>query len=130
MATIALHQAGYISGATKSNWMAVTTPALASRFGWIDQYRALQHESNRRRAPQRLLARAIVGYQEGVVSVQTLATLRGADADAVEAELRDAGIEPGESIAAWSDGSDLPEADVDLTELDDLADRSSEASVQ
>ncbi|WP_045878174.1 ImmA/IrrE family metallo-endopeptidase [Pseudofrankia sp. DC12] len=130
MATIALRQAGYISGATKSNWMAVTTPPLASRFGWIDQYRALQDESNRRRAPQRLLARAIVGYQEGVVSVQTLATLRGVDAAIVEAELRDAGIEPGESISACSDGSDLPEADVDLTELDDLADRSSEASAQ
>jgi hypothetical protein len=65
--------------------MRVTAPALAARFGWLDQYRALQAGSGRRRAPQRLLARAIQGYlengerrTENVVSLQT-ATLRGLD---------------------------------------------------
>jgi hypothetical protein len=60
--------------------MRVTTPGLAARFGWSDQYRALQAGSDRRRAPQGLLTRAIRGYLENVVSLQTLATLRGMDA--------------------------------------------------
>jgi Zn-dependent peptidase ImmA (M78 family) len=128
IAAIALSQAGYISEATKANWMNVTTPVLASRFGWIDQYRALQDESGRRRAPQRLLARAINGYQEGVVSAQTLATLRGVDAATVTTELRDAGIEPGEPAIPWANSADLPEVDLDLSSLDRLADGSSEAS--
>ncbi|OAA18351.1 protein of unknown function (DUF955) [Frankia sp. EI5c] len=57
IAAIALEQAGYITEAVKAQWRAVATPWLAARFGWIDQYRALQAESDRRRAPQRLLAR-------------------------------------------------------------------------
>jgi Zn-dependent peptidase ImmA (M78 family) len=120
IAAIALEQAGYVTEAVKAEWMAVTTPRLASRFGWIDQYRALQAESNRRRAPQRLLARAINGYLEHVVSAQTLATLRGVDVATVETELRAAGIEPGQPPVAWTDSADLPDADVDLNGLDDL----------
>src|SRR3984957_9370167 len=61
IAAIALCQAGYIDEATKQDWMTLTTPRLASRFGWADQYQVLQASSDRRRAPQRLLARAIGG---------------------------------------------------------------------
>jgi len=66
-----------VDEATKEGWRQVTTPTSAARFGWIDQYRALQTESNRTLAPQRLLARATQGYLEEVVSIQTLARLRG-----------------------------------------------------
>nr|WP_240918506.1 ImmA/IrrE family metallo-endopeptidase [Rhodococcus sp. 14C212] len=68
MAAIAMHQGGCIDTETKSTWMATTTAEVAARFGWIDHYEALRAQSGTRRAPQRLLARAIEGYVENVVS--------------------------------------------------------------
>ncbi|MFE3455912.1 ImmA/IrrE family metallo-endopeptidase [Nocardiopsis aegyptia] len=120
IAAIALCQAGYIDGATKQEWLSLTAPRLATRFGWSDQYRALQDESARRRAPQRLLARAISAYAEGVLSVQAIATLRGITREEAEAELRDAGVVPREREAAWADSTELPDTDVDLAALDEV----------
>ncbi|MGH3517630.1 MAG: ImmA/IrrE family metallo-endopeptidase [Haloechinothrix sp.] len=94
IAAIALNQAKYIDDDTKQEWMALTAPQLAARFGWSDQYRALQADSDQRRAPQRLLARAINGYAEGVLSAQAIATLRGITLEAAEADLREAGVVP------------------------------------
>ncbi|OHV48905.1 ImmA/IrrE family metallo-endopeptidase [Pseudofrankia sp. BMG5.36] len=128
IAAIALEQAGYLAETMKATWMTLTTPLLASRFGWIDQYRALETESDRRRAPQRLLARAINGYQERVVSAQTLATLRGVSVATVEAELCEAGIEPREPPVLWTDSADLPDVDIDPSDLDDLDDLDDEPS--
>lgn len=91
---IALHQADYIDAATKEDWKALSSPQLATQFGWTDQYQALQAESNQRRAPQRLLARAIAGYQAGVLPVRAIATLRGIPLSQAETELRDAGVTP------------------------------------
>lgn len=119
IAAIALHQAGYIDKATKEEWMALTAPQLAVRFGWSDQYRALQADSDQRRAPQRLLARAIAGYAEGVLSAQVIATLRGVPVEEIEKELREAGVVPAEQPVVWADASDLPDADVDLTALEE-----------
>lgn len=119
LAAIALEQAGYIDEQTKQLWMATTTPKLAVRFGWSAQYNAMQAEANQPRAPQRLLARAIQGYTEGVLSVQAIATLRGTTAQGAEAELRDAGIARKEPAVAWADPVDLPAVDVDLDALDD-----------
>lgn len=124
IAAIAMHQAEYIGDATKREWRTLTTPTLAARFGWADQYRALQADSAQRRAPQRLLTRATEGYLEHVVSVQTLATLRGIDVQTVEAELRDAGLSPAEQSIAWSDPNELPDMDVDLSDLNDDAEDS------
>ncbi|WP_267470145.1 ImmA/IrrE family metallo-endopeptidase [Nocardia brasiliensis] len=127
IAAIALHQAGYISTAAKSDFMSEKTPRLAARFGWSDQYQAMQMESNRRRAPQRLLARAISGYLQNAVSIRTIATLRGIDPATVEEELSDAGLIPAELTPAWADPADLPHVDFDLTELDaDLGDSGTE----
>lgn len=122
IAAIALREAGYIDEATRQAWRTITTPGLAARYGWADQYRALCAQSAQRRAPQRLLARAINGYLAHVVSVQTIATLRGIDAAAVEVELREAGIVPTEQAVAWADPADLPAVDVDLNALDDIDD--------
>ena len=121
IAAIAMHQARLISDSTKATWSAISTPNLAARFGWSDQYRALQGESRQRRAPQRLLARAIVGYLEGVVSLQTIAILRRVDAETVAAELREAGITPTDVGIEWADPSVLPALDLDLSELEDEA---------
>jgi len=118
IAAIALEQAGFVDAETKGAWMSLTTPELATRFGWTDQYRGLAAEANQRRAPQRLLARAIQGYVEGVVSTQTIATLRGIPPAAAAAELRDAGIHPPQPAVVWTDPADLPEVQIDLEALD------------
>lgn len=120
IATIALHQAGAIDEATKRAWMALTAPQLAARFGWSDQYRALQADSDQRRAPQRLLARAIKGYAEGVLSAQAIATLRGITLAAAEEELREAGVVANERPVVWADAADLPDVQVDLAALDEV----------
>lgn len=119
IAAIALHQADYIDDATKLEWMRTTAPQLAARYGWIDQYRALQADSDRRRAPQRLLARAIKAYEEEVLSAQAIATLRGITVEDAQDELREAGIEPVRRAIAWTDAAELPDVDVDLSSLDE-----------
>lgn len=119
VAAIALHQAGYIDAAIKQEWMGLSAPQLAVRFGWSDQYRALQADSDQRRAPQRLLARAIKGYAEGVIPAQAIATLRGIALEAAEAELREAGVVPVERLVTWADPTELPDVQVDLAALDE-----------
>lgn len=118
IAAIVLHQAGCIDTLTKRKWMTLFTPQLATRFGWIDQYETLRADSDRRRAPQRLLARAIKGYAEGVLSAQTIATLRGITADEAVSDLHAAGIVPVERSIARADPAELPEVEVDLAALD------------
>lgn len=118
IAAIALHQAEYIDVSTKHAWMQLSAPQLAARFGWIDQYKALQADSDRRRAPQRLLARAIKGYTEGVLSAQAIATLRGVSLSEAESDLREAGVVPIERPVAWADATELPDVHIDLAALD------------
>jgi Zn-dependent peptidase ImmA (M78 family) len=119
IAAIALCQAGYIDEATKRDWMTLSTPQLAARFGWADQYQVSQASSDQRRAPQRLLARAITGYVEGVLPLQAIATLRGISPEAMLEELHEAGVTPAERPIAWADPADLPEVQVDLAALDE-----------
>jgi Zn-dependent peptidase ImmA (M78 family) len=118
IAAIALHQANFTDNDTKQEWMALTAPQLAARFGWSDQYRALRADSDQRRAPQRLLARAIRGYAEAVLPAQAIATLRGITLEAAEADLREAGVVPAEQSIAWADSAELPDVHVDLAALD------------
>lgn len=119
VAAIALQQAGYIDIAAKQEWMALSSGQLAVRFGWSDQYHALQADSDQRRAPQRLLARAIRGYAEGVLPAQAIATLRGITLEATEVELREAGVVPVERRVPWADHTELPDVQVDLAALDE-----------
>ncbi|GAB3433845.1 ImmA/IrrE family metallo-endopeptidase [Actinophytocola sediminis] len=119
IAAIALNQAKYISDKTKFELMTLTAPKLAVRFGWIDQYRALQADSSQQRAPQRLLARAIKAYEENVLSAQAIATLRGIPLADAEADLRKAGITPAQDTITWTDPAELPDVHVDLTALDE-----------
>jgi Zn-dependent peptidase ImmA (M78 family) len=109
IAAIALRKAGYIDEAAKQEWMALSAPQLAARFGWADQYQVLQASSDRRRAPQRLIARAIKGYVEGVLPAQAIATLRGISLEALVEELGEAGVTPAERPIAWADPAELPE---------------------
>jgi len=117
LVAIQLHQAGLIDAARKAEYMDYTTPQLASRHGWPDQYHALQAESDQHRAPQKLLARAVAGYVEGVVPVETIARLRGLPVEQIQHELDDAGIRPTEaSIRA---PADLPVPHLDFSDLDE-----------
>jgi len=118
IAVIALNQAKYIDDDTKREWWSLTAPQLAGRFGWSDQYRALQADSDQRRAPQRLLARAIRAYAEGVLSAQAIATLRGITLENAEADLREAGVTPVQRAIPWADATELPDVHVDLAALD------------
>ncbi|MFC6161316.1 XRE family transcriptional regulator [Kribbella jiaozuonensis] len=119
MAAIALHQRKYIDAKTKEDWKTWTTPQLAVRFGWTDHYHVLQADADQRRAPQRLLARAVSGYIEGVLPARAIATLRGVSLGDVEAELSQAGVVAKPQTVAWAAAEDLPEVDVDLSDLDD-----------
>jgi len=61
-----------------------------------------------------LLARAIRGYAEGVLSAQAIASLRGIPAETAATELREAGVFAAQHAVTWTDPAALPEVDVDL----------------
>lgn len=116
LASIALCSAGFISEETKKVWMKTTTSAWATRFGWIDHYRSLQIESQCPRVPQRLLAAAVRGYEAGVVTVATIATLRGIDADTARQELEDAGIVPTPPLVREPSANEIHNVEVDFSD--------------
>ncbi|KGN32971.1 hypothetical protein N802_16480 [Knoellia sinensis KCTC 19936] len=119
---IQLNLAGYIDASRKQRWMALTAPALATRYGWADQYHALQSESDMHRAPQRLLARATTGYIESVVSLEAIARLRATTPEQVQADFDEAGITPSptDTDLPWAAADDLPAGDNDFSDLDAL----------
>lgn len=118
VAAIVLHHCGYVDRATKDRWMHISTPRLATRFGWADQYQLWQNDSGRTRPPQRLLAKAIAGYATGIVSAQTVATVRGLSLESTARELEDAGIVPRATTAPLLQATDLPEVNVDFSDLE------------
>ncbi|MFC7490676.1 MULTISPECIES: ImmA/IrrE family metallo-endopeptidase [unclassified Knoellia] len=123
LAAIQLHGARLITAQVKGQWMDTSTPTLAARYGWTDQYRAMQQESMTRRAPQQLLAWAVAGYTNNVVALQSLARIRGITAEQVAADLAEAAIEPVTEEIAWASLKDLPvPTDADFAELDELDD--------
>ena len=118
IAAIALCECQYIDVSIKKQWMAINTLQLAMQFGWKDQYESLQDGSNRSRAPQHLLARAISGYREGVVTAQAIATLKGDSVENAVEELSKAGITPSPLEIPRVSAADLPPVTVDLSCLD------------
>jgi Zn-dependent peptidase ImmA (M78 family) len=120
LVAIQLCGARLISTGQKNEWMTLSTPTLASRFGWSDLYQGWQHESQTRRAPQRLLSRAIEGYVANVVSLQAVARLRGLPEEQIAAELEEAGIIPAEVEAVPVPTAAERRPDTDFSELDAL----------
>ncbi|QNE19143.1 ImmA/IrrE family metallo-endopeptidase [Kribbella qitaiheensis] len=122
LVAIQLHEGGLISAARKKEWMALSTPTLASRFGWTDLYQGWQQESDTRRAPQRLLSRAIQGYVANVVSLAAVARLRGLPVEQVATEFELAGIvpDPIEPVTAPIKPADSRRPDTDFSDLDAL----------
>ncbi len=119
IAAIVMRDARAVTPTVASAWMRISTPDLALRFGWSDFYASLQEESNRLRAPQGLVSRAIAGYAAGVVSAQTIATLRGVPAERVEKELSSIGIVPRVLNTSEFEIDDLPDVEIDLSGLGD-----------
>jgi hypothetical protein len=126
LVAIQLNKAGLISVALKNEWRGLSTAALASRFGWADQYQAWQQESDTRRAPQRLLSRAIQGYLANTVSLQTIARLRGLPVERIATEFEEAdivpsGVEPATAPPVAKTEERRPDTDFsDLDALDEL----------
>lgn len=120
IAAVALSEAGGIDDDLKEAWKRIWTPDLATRHGWGDYYAALQEESRRTRPPRQLLARAVEGYQQGVVSLQEISALRGMLIEVVEAELESAGLHPPSQEPAWSGPEALTGTSSDLADLDAL----------
>lgn len=120
MVAIQLREGRRISQAQVRSWASITTPQLAAQFGWSDQYHALQRESDARRAPQRLLARATTGYLANVISLSAIARLRGITPHEVESEFEEAGLIPHEADIEWASPDDLPPVNDDLDDLDDV----------
>lgn len=119
IAAIAMREADMVSQATVGSWNRLTTPYLATRYGWSDHYATLQEDSYRLRAPQGLVARAVAGYAAGVLSAQAVATLRGVSVKTVEEELAAIGIVPERPNADEFELNELPEIGIDLSGLGD-----------
>lgn len=124
LALVALRQRGVVTAEEASRLGRINTPDLATRFGWMDRYRQLQANSDSSRAPQLLLARAIAGYQAGVLGAGAIARLRGITVEVVEQELRAAGIVP-DSLDFSDDPMPLG-AVLDDAELDEMLGNGSE----
>jgi len=117
LALVALRQRRVVLPGNAEAWERIRTPDLATKYGWMDRYQQLQADSDSPRAPQLLLARAIRGYQAGILGAGAIARLRGVTVDAIERELHEAGIVPD---PLESSDDPLPVADLNDEELDEL----------
>ena len=74
------------------------------------------------RGAQRLTARAVRGYQQGIVSIAYIARLRGMSVAEVEAEFADQGIEPpsedSTAVSAGILGAHMAPPDENLSDID------------
>ena len=87
IAAIQLRMVGLIDAGTCAAWSSRSAANLATTFGWGSQYRSLISDSSAPRAPQALMARAVEGYQRGVLGITELAAWYGQDASELENEL-------------------------------------------
>jgi Zn-dependent peptidase ImmA (M78 family)/transcriptional regulator with XRE-family HTH domain len=84
--------------------VAVGTPVLASRYGWLAEYRAKQAAAEREQAPRRLIERALRACTAGAAAPSLLARLTKRPLAEVEALL---------SGLATSDGVENPDQSVE-----------------
>ncbi|STC68904.1 ImmA/IrrE family metallo-endopeptidase [Corynebacterium pilosum] len=92
MASIALRRIGRISNEEYEYFASFSAPKLATRFGWRKEYDDQAQESNQPKPPRRLLARAIQGYEEGIVPLARVAALAGETTQNMEQIFDEAGI--------------------------------------
>lgn len=87
LAAIQLRTTGRIDAETCAEWSKHSAAHLATTFGWLSQYRSLASDSAIPRAPQALMARAVEGYQRGVLGITELAAWYGQQPEVLEEEL-------------------------------------------
>lgn len=118
MAAKAMDEGGHTDENTAHHWGNLAAAALATRYGWLDEYHSCAAKAMTVIAPQKLLARAVAGYEEGVVSPQALAALRGVDETTLHSDLATAGI-VSHSDAATVDRDLLTRAEADISDRAD-----------
>lgn len=108
LVAIQLAEAGRITEMTKRDMAeSLSTPLLAAKFGWADQYKGWQQESQQRRAPQKLLARVTEAYLSGILPAAFVARLRQISEDDLQAELDASNVTP--ETPAQTEAIDLTE---------------------
>jgi hypothetical protein len=107
IAAIQLRDASLIDDDAVQSLKGLSAHALSLRHGWLDQHAALARSSESPRAPQRLIARAVRGVQEGVLGISELARWYDRGVEELELELGATGDES-ESIGDVPWGVDEP----------------------
>lgn len=107
LAAIQLKQAGLINLASYKALSSLTTAKLATRYGWLTQYKTLALASAQPRSPQELMRRAVEGYAAGVLGIAELASWYGQAPEDLREQLGD----PARTATAGDHGDD--EADED-----------------
>lgn len=98
---IQVRDAGLIDSITHARWCRTTSTDLATTYGWLSQYASLVADSERPRAPQGLMARAVEGYRRGVLGIEELALWYGPGAAALREGLGEPVV-----VEEWSDDWD------------------------
>jgi Zn-dependent peptidase ImmA (M78 family) len=83
LAAIQFKEAGLIRQRVCDDWRSVSTSMLATRYGWLSQYRAMSAAALQPRAPQTLMRRAVEGYHRGVVGLGELSRWYGTAPEAL-----------------------------------------------
>jgi Zn-dependent peptidase ImmA (M78 family) len=87
LAAIQLRTTKLIGRATCDAWGALSARNLATKYGWLSQYRSLAADSTQPRAPQGLMIKAVEGYRKGVLGITELASWYGQEASELEQAL-------------------------------------------
>jgi Zn-dependent peptidase ImmA (M78 family) len=109
VAMIQLRDAGRISQDEHEAWSraqpAWTSHRLAVKFGWASEREAMVRSSRVPRRPTRIVRAATAAYQDGNVSLESLAQTAGErDLKAFSATLEDSGITPAMLVPEPADG--------------------------
>lgn len=120
IAAIQLHEANLIPLEQKQEWLRTSTRALATRYGWSEQYATMQAQSTRHRSPQRLLAALTRAYELGLVDISVIARIRRLPEEDILAEFAEANLIP-EPLSNYDDIIDplamvRPEVDMEALE--------------
>lgn len=102
LAAIQLKQAGLIGTAACRALSSLTTAKVATRYGWLTQYKTLALASAQPRSPQELMRRAVEGYGAGVLGIAELASWYGQ----AQEDLREQLGEPAPTATAGDDGDE------------------------
>lgn len=102
LAAIQLRQAGLVDVASCREFSSLTTANLATRYGWLTQYKTLALASAQPRSPQELMRRAVEGYGAGVLGIAELASWYGQAPE----DLREQLGHPAGTPAAGDDGDE------------------------